>query len=136
MSAANLPEMMSSVDSTSHHKPAMQHDMSAAMRACADACDACRRQCLITVAHGVESGGVLAGAPHVQLLLDCASVCATTVDFLARGSARHAALCRLCAEICTACEESCRSMPQGSTVARCGELCRACAEACLRAAAA
>jgi hypothetical protein len=109
----------------------MQHDMSAAMRACAEACEACRIQCLITVAHGAESGGALSAAPHLQVLLDCAAVCAATVDLLARGSVRHQALCRVCEEVCRACEASCRSMPQGSTVAHCAELCRTCADACV-----
>lgn len=111
-------------------KAPMQHDMTAQMRACADACDACRRQCLILIAHGLESGGELASAPHLQAVMDCAAICAATADFLARGSARHAALCRLCADVCRACEASCRSMPQGSTVARCADLCDACEEAC------
>lgn len=117
-------------------KPPMQHDMTAQMRDCADACDACRRQCSILVAHGLESGGVLASAPHVQVVMDCVVICTATAELLARGSARHAAFCRLCADICRACESSCLSMPQGSTVARCAELSHACAEACSALAAA
>ena len=108
----------------------MQHDMTEAMRACADACNACRVQCLVNAAHGAESGGVLAGAPHLQILLDCAALCAAAVDLLARGSTRHRELCRLCADACRACEASCRSMPEGSTVTRCTEVLRTCAEAC------
>lgn len=111
-------------------KPPMQHDMTAAMRACVEACQACRAQCLVTIAHGAESGGALAAAPHLQALLDCAALCAVTVDLLARGSVRHRELCRVCAAICRACEASCRQMPPGSTVARCAELCAACAAAC------
>jgi hypothetical protein len=112
-------------------KPPMQHDMTAPMRACADACDACRRQCSMLIAHGLESGGELASAPHIQVVMDCAMLCAATADFLVRGSVRHRALCRLCADVCRACEASCRGMPTGSTVARCAELCHACAEACI-----
>lgn len=111
-------------------KPAMQHDMTEAMRAGVAASGACREQCLVTFAHAAESGGELAAAPHLQLLLDCAALCAVTTDLLARGSVRHRELSRLCAEVCRACEASCRSMPQGSTVQRCAEQCHACAEAC------
>lgn len=121
-------------DAAPASKPPMQHDMTDAMRACVAACESCREQCLVTVAHAAESGGVLASAAHLQVLLDCAALCAATVDLVARGSARHRELCRLCAEVCRACEASCRSMPQGSTVARCAERCRACAAACAAAA--
>lgn len=109
----------------------MQHDMSAAMRACVEACQSCRVQCLVTVAHGAESGGALAAPEHLQVLLDCATLCAATVDLLARGSVHHRELCRLSAAACRACETSCRQMPQGSTVARCAELSAACADACM-----
>lgn len=128
--------MPDSAGSSTPRKPPMQHDMSAAMRACVDACQACRAQCLVTVAHGAESGGILAAAAHLQVLLDCAALCAVTVDLLARGSVRHRELCRVCADACRACEASCRQMPHGSTVARCAELCAACADACETVAAA
>jgi hypothetical protein len=114
----------------------MQHDMTQAMRDCVDACNACRVQCLVNVAHGAESGGALAAAQHLQVLLDCAALCTAAVDLLARGSTRHRELCRLCADVCRACEASCRGMPESSTPARCAEVFRACAEACESVAAA
>jgi hypothetical protein len=130
------PHMPSRSRTTVARRAVMQHDMTEAMHRCVDACNACRVQCLVNVAHGAESGGALAGAPHLQALLDCAVLCTATVDLLARGSARHRELCRLCADVCRACEVSCRSMPEGSTVARCAEVFRTCAEACETVAAA
>lgn len=129
-STDHIRQMPESAGSGTPRKPPMQHDMTAALRACVDACHACRTQCLVTVAHGAESGGALAAAPHMQVLLDCAVLCAATVDLLARGSVHHRDLCRVCADVCRACETSCRQMPHGSTVARCAELCAACANAC------
>jgi hypothetical protein len=121
---------------TVSRRAVMQHDMTQTMHRCVEACNACRVQCLVNVAHGAESGGALAAATHLQALLDCAALCTATVDLLARGSARHRELCRLCADVCRACEVSCRGMPEGSTVARCAEVFRTCAEACETVAAA
>lgn len=113
-------------------RPPMQHDMSAEMRACRDACNVCRDACLLALAHSIESGGALADPEHVETLLDCATICDTAASFLTRGSARHAEVCRACASICRACEASCRRIGQGTTLRACADACRACAEACAR----
>ena len=114
------------------HRPPMRHDMSVEMRACRDACNVCRDACLLTLAHSIESGGALAEAEHLEMLLDCATICDPAASFLTRGSVRHADVCRACARICRDCEASCRRMPAGTTVRDCAEACRICAEACER----
>ena len=112
--------------------PGMRHDMSAAMRACLEACNACRDVCLVTLAHCIEKGGALAEARHLETLIDCAAVCETAGSFLARGSERHARVCGVCASACRDCEASCNALADGSTLRRCAEVCARCAESCER----
>lgn len=108
----------------------MRHDMSAEMRACLEACNSTRDLCLVTLAHCIEKGGPLAETRHLETLLDCAAICATAGEFLARGSERHARTCGVCASICRDCEASCRSIADGSTLQRCAEACAQCAASC------
>lgn len=110
----------------------MQHDMTPAMRACVDACTACRDACLVAVAHSVESGGLLAAPAHVAVLLDAASLYETTAAFLLRVSPRHGRECTVCASVCRDCEASCRPFTDGGTLRRCADACAACAAACDR----
>jgi hypothetical protein len=112
--------------------PLMEHDMSADMRACRDACNVCRDACLLALAHSIERGGALAGASQLEALLDCATICDTTSAFLTRGSAQHAEVCHTCARICIACETSCRAVPDGKTLRGCADACRICADSCAR----
>lgn len=113
----------------------MRHDMTAGMRACLEACNACRDACLVTVAHCIEKGGPHAEARHLETLLDCVAICATAAEFLARGSERHGRVCGVCASVCRDCEASCRAIADGSTLRACAEACARCAEACERMAA-
>jgi len=76
--------------------------MSAEMRQRVDACHECHRICLETVKHCLEMGGRHAEAAHIRILLDRAQVCATSADFMLRGSDLHAATCAACAEVCEA----------------------------------
>ena len=78
----------------------MRHNMSAEMRACLEACNACRDQCLVTLAHCIEKGGPHAEARHLETLLDCVEICETAGSFLARGSERHNRICGACAPVC------------------------------------
>lgn len=115
--------------------PGMRHDMSAEMRTCLEACNACREDCLVTLAHCIEKGGPLAAPRHLETLLDCVAICETAGSFLARGSERHGRVCGACATICRDCEASCRNMADGGTLRRCAEACARCAESCERMAA-
>lgn len=107
------------------------HHVSAEMQQCIDACDNCRAACLATAAYCLEKGGKHAQAEHIRLLLDCAEICATSANFMLRGSDLHGAICAACAEVCDACAESCESMPD-EQMRECADACRKCAERCRR----
>ena len=89
----------------------------------------CHRICLETITHCMNMGGEHADPKHLQLLMDCAKICALSVDFMARGSDFHKEICRICADICEACAESCEAL-DGEEMQRCADACRKCAEEC------
>ena len=111
-------------------KPAMRHDMTPDMRAALDACDACRMQALVALAHCEESGGALAEPSLLQVLHDCIVTCGATSDLIVRGSPHHARLAEVGAIVAEACERACYAAGQESTLRRCAELCAECASTC------
>ena len=73
------------------------------MQACIDLCHRCETICLSMAAnYCLERGGAHAAPAHIRLMLDCAQICAATADFMARKSAHHAHICRVCADVCVA----------------------------------
>jgi hypothetical protein len=109
----------------------MAHEHTTAeMRRCIDECSSCHDICLECVTHCLSLGGKHADASHIRTLLDCADICATSADFMLRGSEMHASVCGVCAEACERCAESCGRMPDDDMMRRCAEECRRCAESC------
>ncbi len=109
----------------------MPRRISSEMRECIDTCSDCHNVCLETVIHCLGIGGEHATPNHVGLLLDCAQICATSADFMLRGSDLHARTCGVCAEACARCADECERMAGGDeTMLRCAEQCRRCAESC------
>lgn len=114
----------------------MSHQISNEMRDCITNCSDCHTVCVETSAHCLELGGEHAAAHHIRLLLDCAQICATSADFMLRGSKLHARTCGVCADICEQCADECERMAGGDDVMlRCAETCRRCAESCRKMAA-
>lgn len=110
----------------SRHPP-----LRAAMRQCIDNCLHCHATCLETLAHCLTIGGEHAEAAHIGLMQDCAQLCATAADLMARGSPHHAELCRLCAAVCRACADDCdRVDPDDAMMQGCAATCRRCADSC------
>ncbi len=102
--------------------------MAAAMRTCIDECQKCHIVCLTTATELSLAPARPRSAPaQIRAMLDSAQICATTADFMARGSAHHAAMCRLCAEICEACVRACTNM---AGMEACVAACARCAKSC------
>ena len=103
------------------------------MQKCIQECLNCYAICTTTAAHCLEMGGKHASRQHQTSLLDCATICQTSADFMLRGSPLHARTCAVCAEACRRCEQECRSMADGDEMMlQCAEACRRCAESCER----
>jgi hypothetical protein len=99
------------------------------MEHCIDNCTNCHRICLETAARHFRGEGEMAET-HVRLLLDCAEICATSADFMIRGSDMHAHVCQACSAICDRCADECDRMGADPHMAACAEICRRCAETC------
>ncbi len=100
------------------------------LQSCIALCGECHEVCLQTVTHCLDKGGRHAEAGHIRLLLDCAEICATSANFMLRGSDLHAATCGACAEVCDRCAEDCRRFGDDEVMRHCAELCVRCAELC------
>jgi hypothetical protein len=111
----------------------MTHHLTAAhitdeMRECITRCSDCHNVCLETVTHCLTTE-----VEHTRLLLDCAEICATSRDFMLRGSERHRSTCGLCAEICSEYARWAANVPGADEqMRRCAEECERCAESCRR----
>jgi hypothetical protein len=107
--------------------------MAAAMRACIDECQKCHIVCLTTATElGLEPARRRSTPAQIRAMLDSAQICATTADFMARGSPNHTAICRLCADICEDCIRACTNMPGMES---CIVVCEACVKSCRKMAA-
>ena len=107
----------------------MSH-VSQEMKNCIAECTTCHEVCLSMVQHCLERGGTHAQPAHVRTLLDCAQICATSADFMTRGSPLHAHTCGACAAVCDACASDCERMADDAEMKRCAETCRRCAASC------
>jgi hypothetical protein len=106
------------------------------MRDCIENCTNCHTICMETFAHCLQMGGSHAEADHIRTLLDCAEICATSANFMLRGSDLHPQVCGVCAAACERCAESCERLASGDELMlRCAEMCRRCAESCRQMAA-
>ena len=109
------------------------HQIDPGMKACMDACHECHVTCHhMAMNHCLEMGGQHAAPEHLKIMLDCAQICATSLDFMARGSDQHKVVCGICAQICRACAESCRGL---DGMEECVAACERCADACEKMAA-
>ena len=80
---------------------------SAEMQECIANCTECHTICLATIQNCLQLGGMHAEPDHIRMLQDCAQICATSADFMIRGSPFHSRTCGVCAELCESCAEDC-----------------------------
>lgn len=100
------------------------------MKICIENCTRCHQICLSTLQHCIETGGRHIEPAHLLLMQDCANICATSADFMLRGSSFHEATCKACSEICQACADDCARFEGDQMMQECAEACRACADSC------
>ena len=109
------------------------HHSSEEMNRCIQLCQECHVSCIQMIGHCLRLGGRYATSDHLRLLMDCAQMCTTTADFMARGSFVHDRTCGLCSELCGRCASSCKQVAEGDQIVKqCAELCLRCAESCDR----
>ncbi|MEO6879082.1 MAG: four-helix bundle copper-binding protein [Gemmatimonadaceae bacterium] len=102
------------------------------MQECIEECLNCHAVCTMTLQHCIASGGDITELNLIGLLLDCAEICQTSANYMLRGSPYHVITCAASAELCRACEDACRGVPDDEQLAHCADVCASCAEACDR----
>lgn len=98
------------------------------MQRCIEHCLECRRVCYeMAMTHCLREGGPHVEQGHLSLMMNCATMCQTTADFMLSESPLHAEVCRVCADVCAACAQSCARL---SDMQACEEACRRCETSC------
>ncbi len=93
-----------------------------------EACEESLHACQECVGADLREGDP-AMATCSLLNLDCADICAATINALARRSVHHGDFCALCAHLCRACAAECAKHEHEHCL-RCKEACERCAQAC------
>jgi len=101
-----------------------------AVERCIEDCRDCHGVCVETIAHCLSMGGRHAEAKHITLMRDCAEMCHLSEDSILRSSEFMHRICRLCADVCVSCAESCEAFPDDEAMVLCAERCRTCADSC------
>ena len=109
---------------------AMHQSMNENMQQCIQNCTECHNTCVTTAAYCLEKGGGHIEASHMRLLQDCAQSCATSADFMLRGSELHPQVCGVCAEACERCAMTCEQFGNDEQMKACAQVCRRCAVSC------
>src|SRR2546421_9402747 len=104
--------------------------MGRGMTRCIHDCHDCQDACTATAQHCLRKGGMHAEARHLRLLADCAEICQTAANFMARASDHHHAICSICSVICEACAESCERVGGDEEMRSCAAMWRRWAESC------
>jgi hypothetical protein len=108
----------------SHHDEMLLKCAEACNR-CQRECDACSHHCLYLVAQGKKE--------HIktqQTCQDCAVVCATSAQVVARKGPFTDLICKACAEACNRCGKACAHFNDDPDMKRCTDECRRCEQAC------
>ncbi|MDD5581455.1 MAG: four-helix bundle copper-binding protein [Methylobacter sp.] len=100
----------------------------AGMQSCIDACNRCYQVCFQTAMNQcLEMGGQHVEAEHFRLMMNCAEICRTSVNFQLSNSRFQYRLCEVCAEVCEACAMDCERI---GGMDECVQVCRECAQSC------
>lgn len=101
----------------------------AAFQSCIDACTKCLQACEECLTACLKEPDVQARIHCIQMLRDCADICALASQWMSRSSMHAKQICQLCATLCEACAADCAKF-QDAHCQACADECRKCAEAC------
>lgn len=96
---------------------------------CIQDCLDCHRVCQ-EMAFCLQAEGKRADAKHVQLLLDCATICQASADFMAGDSDLLERFCGACTELCLRCAQEGERFKSDVQMKACVNACRRCGESC------
>ena len=99
-------------------------------KACIIACSECATACVSCNIASLNEADVKMLSRCIRLTQACADICLEAVKSMAGNSEFSKQICKLCAEICTACAIECQKHAHMQHCKECEEACRACAETC------
>ncbi len=99
---------------------------------CAKACNDCQRICDACATHCAHlmAKGKMEHMKTLGTCQDCAGICATAAQIVARGGPFSDIICRCCAEACARCGKACAEHSGDQMMRACAEECRRCEQAC------
>lgn len=110
-----------------------QHAAGDDMKQCIRNCQECHALCTQTIMHCLKLGGRHATPEFIRLLVDCAQLCETNIDYMLRDSTLHGRMCRICSDACRQCAQECEKvMGDDQLLKQCAEMCRRCGDSCDR----
>lgn len=106
-------------------------EVSTEMRKCIDLCLDCHAVCTEVASRIMYNSMQHSEGKRLVVLLDCAQICLTHADFIARQSEHYSELAKLCADICRQCTKSCEQhVDADEKMKECASICRKCEESC------
>jgi hypothetical protein len=98
-------------------------------KACIQACNSCAVACSHCAIECLNEDQVNEMIRCIQLDIECAAMCRSASELMSIGSEHSLQLCRMCANVCSACAEECE-MHDVEHCRQCAEACRKCADEC------
>ena len=98
-------------------------------KVCIDACLKCAALCNHCANSSLQEEDQKMMAKCIQLDMECAAMCYAATQLMSLGSAKAAAVCKLCAEFCDACAAEC-SQHTNKHCQECAQACKECAKHC------
>lgn len=87
-------------------------------------CRQCHDICLAAARLSLEHGTPYTGDDHIGLLIDCAGACMEASIRLDGKTDHYVHKCKVAAELCRLCAESCEQLPAPSPLQGCAAACR------------
>ena len=113
-------------------KKSDHHDHKKMFQECAKACSDCQRACDSCNIHCLHQlrAGKQEHLPSLLTCQDCATICASASEIVARGGPFSKAICEACVVACDQCAKECEKFPDDEHMKECAQECRKCEKAC------
>ena len=99
-------------------------DLADVLAECIAACEYCSDACL-------HENNVKMLVDCIRIDRDCADICQTALNYIARDSKHAGTIVELCSQICSECADECEKHASHHEHCRyCAEVCRRCEEEC------
>jgi hypothetical protein len=99
------------------------------MSGCAKECGKCQKSCEKADTYLRGKTQTASSTAAQKSIADCVELCKTSQVLMEKNSKYHPAVCKVCAEACTACATACDAL-HDPKLKECIEECKTCADSC------